>query len=269
VIGRLLRSARLRLSAASAILFAPPSGPLLETAAPPVVEPVRPEPKVPLQEFSSDGYLLWLVFANAGMLEHGNLRAFEHAVAERPSDAPFVEIGTFCGLSANAIGYFKRKHGARNRLITADRWMFEGAEPGSLLGDPTLSYDEYRDFVKETCRRNLLMFSRGDLPYPVEMLSDELFAAWSESRRVDDLFGRAVTLGGPISFCYIDGNHTYDYARRDFDHADAFLEPGGFILFDDSADGSGWEVCKVVEEVQASGRYDLVMKNPNYFFRKK
>jgi hypothetical protein len=39
-------------------------------------------------------------------------------------------------------------------------------------------------------------------------------------------------------------------------------------LFDDSADGSGFDVCKVVEEVICTKRYALVAKNPNYFFKK-
>jgi hypothetical protein len=83
------------------------------------------------------------------------------------------------------------------------------------------------------------------------------------------VLGRNVQLGGAISFCYIDGNHAYEYAKRDFENCHNFLEPGGFILFDDSADGSGWDVCNVVSEVQRSGRYELVIKNPNYLFRKK
>jgi hypothetical protein len=83
------------------------------------------------------------------------------------------------------------------------------------------------------------------------------------------VFGRAVRLGGPLGFCYIDGNHTFDYAERDFRNADEFLAPGGFLLFDDSADGSEWEVCRVVAGLLAEGRYELVAKVPNYLVRKR
>ncbi len=113
------------------------------------------------------------------------------------------------------------------------------------------------------------MFSRYDLPYTLEMFSEELFEAWRQSQTVTDVFGRAVQLGGPISFCYIDGNHSYECARRDFENSDAFLEAGGFILFDDSADGSGWGVRRVIDEVKSSGNYDRVIENPNYLFRKR
>ena len=54
------------------------------------------------------------------------------------------------------------------------------------------------------------------------------------SGRRSDVFGRSFQLGGPISFCYIDGNHTDDLAKRDFENCDRYLEKGGFVLFDDS-----------------------------------
>jgi hypothetical protein len=217
----------------------------------------------------SDEYVNWLCFANAGMLQRGNLYCFDYALARLPSDSPLIEIGSFCGLSTNLLTYYKQKHGVANSLFTCDRWVFEGSEQGPNLGDSQLSHAEYRAFVKETYFRNVRMFSRDAPPFTVEMLSDEFFEAWRAGAETADVLGRPVKLGGPISFCFIDGNHTYEYARRDFEHTDEFLERGGFILFDDSADGSGWEVCEVVKEVEASGRYELLIKNPNYFFRKK
>lgn len=217
----------------------------------------------------SDEYVNWLCFANAGMLQRGNLYCFDYALTHLPSAAPLVEVGSFCGLSTNLLTYYKRKRGVTNLLFTCDRWVFEGSDKSPSVGDSSLTHAEYRDFVKETFVRNIKTFSRDDTPHTVEMFSDEFFEAWRAGVETKDVLGRAVKLGGPISFCFIDGNHTYEFARRDFEHADEFLERGGFILFDDSADGSGWEVCEVVKEVAASGRYELVIKNPNYFFRKK
>lgn len=217
----------------------------------------------------SDEYVNWLCFANAGMLQRGNLYCFDYALKRLPSSAPLVEIGSFCGLSASLLTYYKRRHGISNPLITCDRWVFEGSEKGPTLGDSHLSHADYRDFVKETYIRNVRMFSRDDPPFTVELFSDEFFEAWRAGRQTADVLGRQVKLGGPISFCYIDGNHTYAYARRDFEHTDEFLERGGFVFFDDSADGSGWGVCEVVREVAASPAYELVIKNPNYLFRKR
>jgi hypothetical protein len=214
-------------------------------------------------------YLDWLTFANAGMLTRGNVKSFDHAIRNLPSSAPIVEIGSFCGLSTNIITYFKEKHGAKNRLITCDKWMFEGSAAGQPLGDSQfISHAEYREFVRSSYIRNIQTFSRYDLPYTVEMFSDEFFGAWLVGQTQTDVLGRTVQLGGPISFCYIDGNHSYEFAKRDFENTDRFLEVGGFVLFDDSGDNSKWEVRQVVTEVKATGRYEVVSNNPNYLFRR-
>ena len=47
--------------------------------------------------------------------------------------------------------------------------------------------------------------------------------------------GARFTLFGPISFCYIDGNHTHEGVKQDFLNCDRWIESGGFILFDDSS----------------------------------
>lgn len=215
-------------------------------------------------------YIEWLSFANAGMLTRGNVNCIDYAIQNLPSNAPIIEIGSFCGLSTNIITYFKHKHGVKNPLVTCDKWIFEGSEKGGPLGDSTMvSHAEYRNFIKESFLRNVSIFSRYDLPHTIELFSDELFKAWEAKEKRCDVFGHEFQLGGPISFCFIDGNHSYDFARKDFKNCDDNLESGGFVLFDDSADGSGWEVCKVVKEVSDTGRYELVAKNPNYFFRKK
>ena len=218
----------------------------------------------------SNEYINWLCFASAGMLDRGNLYCFNYAIENLPSNAPIVEIGSFCGLSTNAITYYKEKWRVKNRLITCEPWKFEGiADESAMVGDSSMTHVEYRMFIKETYLRNIRMFNRYDLPHTIEMNSDEFFSRWSNSEEVTDILGRNVKLGGAISFCYVDGNHTYEYARRDFDNCHDHLEQDGFILFDDSADGSGWGVCTVIEEIKKSKKYKLIIKNPNYLFKKK
>jgi hypothetical protein len=217
---------------------------------------------------TADEFIAWLRFANAGMLEKGNLACFDHAISRLPGNAPILEIGSFCGLSTNILIHYKRCHGATNPLFTCDPWLFEGSEAGGKIPGSNLTFTAYRAFVRETFLRNVRMFSADDLPFTIERGSDDFFDGWRAGEPVRDVFDRPVRLGGPISFCYIDGNHTYPYARRDFDNCDAMLEKGGFLLFDDSADGSGWGVCDVVREVAADPRYEIVMRCPNYLFRK-
>jgi hypothetical protein len=212
-------------------------------------------------------YLSWLTFANAGMLARGNVWCMNHAISNLPSDDPVLEIGAFCGLSTNVLGYLLERNGRRNRLITCDKWEFEGSEDGGPLHDSGITHEQYREFVMGTFERNVRMFSPR-LPAAVEMLSDEMFAAWATGDLRRDVFGRDVQLGGPISFAYIDGNHTYEFAKRDFQNCDRYLVPGGFILFDDSEDGADFGANRVARESLRAG-YTLVAKNRNYLVRKR
>jgi hypothetical protein len=216
----------------------------------------------------SDDFLKWLCFANAGMLDPGNLYLMDYALARIRSEAPLVEIGSFCGLSANVLTHYKRKHKIPNRLITCDRWSFANDEGSRVhVGESPVLFSDYQVFVREAYVRNTRMFSSNDLPFTVEATSDELFEMWRERKQTQDVFGRLITLGGPISFCYVDGNHSYEGAKQDFIHCDSFLEKGGFLLFDDSV-VEDFGVRLLMPEVITTGRYRLVAQNPNHLFEK-
>lgn len=224
----------------------------------------RFRPKLPRIESE---FIKWLRFANAGMLLDGNVDAMDYAIRNLPGEMPIIEIGSFCGLSTNVIGHLLEKHARRNQFFTCDKWEFEGAEDGTI-GDSWITHADYKLFIRETFLRNVRRFS-SICPHTVEAFSDEFFALWKRDEVREDVFGRLCRLGGPISFAYIDGDHTYEFAKRDFENCDRHLAIGGFILFDDSGDGSPWEVCRVIREVLATNRYKVVAANPNYLLRKR
>ena len=216
----------------------------------------------------SDEYINWLTFANAGMLAKGNIYAMKYAIKNLPSTHPVLEIGSFCGLSTNVIGYLLQANGKKNRIFSCDKWIFEGAEMGGNVGKSQISHQQYREFVKTTFMRNVEFFSRQNKPYTVEIFSDEFFELWEKGESVNDVFGRNIQLGGKISFCYVDGNHTYEFAKRDFENVDRYLESGGYVLFDDSSDADPFGLTRLMKEIKRMKNYDLVMKNPNYLFKK-
>lgn len=214
-----------------------------------------------------DEYIKWLTFANAGMLNTGNLYCIDYAARHIATNNAVIEIGSFCGLSVNIINYYLHKYGRNNKIISSDKWEFEGHEEG-MIGASTISHKDYKAFVKNTFQRNVLIFSSFNLPYHIEALSDDFFAMWNNKKEVKDVFERDIQLGGAISFAFIDGNHTYDFAKRDFENTDKFLEVGGFILFDDSSDNSIFECKHLMSEIKVNPQYELVIKNPNYLFKK-
>ena len=84
----------------------------------------------------------WLCFANAGMLTRGNLHLIDTAMKQLPSAAPILEIGSFCGLSANVLTHYKRKYDVKNRLVTCDKWEFENATKATDHVGARLSFSQ-------------------------------------------------------------------------------------------------------------------------------
>jgi Methyltransferase domain len=99
--------------------------------------------------------------------------------------------------------------------------------------------------------------------------SPRLFQAWSENKTVVDFFDCSAKLGGSMSFAYIDGSHAYEQSKRDFENVNRFLERGGFVIFDDSADGTAWGSHRVAKEASELSSYELVARNPNYCIKKR
>jgi hypothetical protein len=84
---------------------------------------------IPLQY---DSFLRSLQFVNPGMLHQGNIALFDHCISRLQSTAPLIEIGSFCGLSLNAIIYLLDKHYKPNEVFSVDAWHFEGAPNGTI-----------------------------------------------------------------------------------------------------------------------------------------
>ena len=124
----------------------------------------------------TDDYVKWLCFANAGMYDRGNLYLIDLALSRLRSNAPFLEIGSFCGLSANLITDYKRKHSLTNKLFTCDKWEFEKDDKDSknIAGSPIL-FSGYKRVIRDSYLRNVQTFSPDDPPFTIEAFSNEFF----------------------------------------------------------------------------------------------
>lgn len=214
-------------------------------------------------------FLNWLRFINPGMLVRGNVELLAYCANNLPSNSPVLEVGTFAGLSLNHLIYFLRRSNRDNPVFSVDEWRFEGARAGETIPGSSLSFDAYRDHVIETFYRNLQLFSGDRLPFHYELSSDAFFSAWNAQEERIDSFRRRRKLGGPLAFVYIDGDHSYEQSKRDFENADRYLEVGGFVVFDDSAPLSPFGCKRTAEEAASLPQYEVITRNPNYCLRKR
>jgi hypothetical protein len=226
---------------------------------------------------ASDEFINWLMVSNAGMQHRGNIACFKHAIENLPDECPILEIGAHAGLSANIMCYLLRKLNKTNQVISVDPWIVRGYHDettmdadylNSVGGETHISRLDYAEFIKESYLRNTAFFSASNLPLAFRMTSDDFFQALSNEESLKDIRGNVFNTESKFSFVYIDGNHDYDYALRDFQHADKNVVNGGFILFDDTEDASAFGCARLARELEKSNDYRLVMKNPNRLFIK-
>jgi methyltransferase family protein len=201
--------------------------------------------------------------ANAGMFNRGNHYLIDLAV-ENLQPGAVLEIGSFCGFSTNVIRKSLDHNQRDNALWTCDPWNY-GSGP---MADSQISYETYETFVRDSFIRAVQTFSTS-LPHAMHMTSAQLMEHWRRGDLIADVFGREAKCGGPLSLCYIDGEHDYENVKQDFERCDEFLVSGGFLLFDDSSGDGHFDVNRFLRQMLRSTKhYEIVDRNPNYLIRR-
>lgn len=75
---------------------------------------------------------------------------------------------------------------------------------------------------------------------------------------------------GSLDWIYIDGNHLYEFVRRDLELAFAKVKPLGLILGDDYGEGHWWQggVKRAVDEFAAAGANLVEVRHGQFAFRR-
>lgn len=210
-----------------------------------------------------------------GMLKEGNISLMDFAIKNMPLEGSVVEIGSYGGLSTNLIIHLMRQHKRSNSFFTCDAWIYEGYKDHlqniadtNIDGRTDISRTDYSDYLKNAFINSTTFLSPQNLPFSFHMFSDIFFDNWNNRRKEMDVFGHKVDLGGNICFAYIDGGHSYEVAWKDFNNVTMHLLKGGFILFDDSADGQNFGSAYMMSDIKRDKRFKVVTKNPNYLIQK-
>ncbi len=74
-----------------------------------------------------------------------------------------------------------------------------------------------------------------------------------------------------FDWVYIDGNHVYEYVKRDLALCLNIVKPGGYISGDDYTEDGWWEgsIVRAVDEFVATGSVELVLQRNRQFLLKK
>jgi hypothetical protein len=209
-----------------------------------------------------------------GMLCDGNIKLIDFAIKNMPNEGSVLEIGSYGGLSTNLIAHLIKKHKKNNLLFNCDAWIYEGFHDHKDINDNNIdgrndvSRAAYSVYMKQSFFNATKFLSNNNLPHSFNMFSISFFDKWDNNETLIDMFGNSATLGGSISFAYIDGGHSYEVAWQDFTNVSKYLSTGGYILLDDSADSMSFGSSKMMSEIKKNNAFKIIDKAPNYLIQK-
>lgn len=169
----------------------------------------------------------------------------------------FLEIGVYRGQTLSLAALLARTFGRPCNVC--------GVSPFSPAGDSVTRYRQAVDYHQDT----LDNFAHFDLPKPalVRALSTDPAAVASISGQQWDMI-------------YIDGNHDYEIACRDWELCSRNVKPGGIIVLDDSglttryrppffATGGHPGPSRLAAEIDRQGYGEILQVGHNRVFERK
>ena len=138
------------------------------------------------------------------------------------------------------------------------------AEIGRFKGGSTFIFANALPHGVELWSYDFHVALRPDMPGA--LLDSELSEAlrrYSVDGKVHLVVGDSRTVDpppAPLELLFVDGDHSYEGARADFERWRAFVRPGGHLLFHDAVDTGGYGnvypgVARLAAEVAADGEW--------------
>ena len=134
------------------------------------------------------------------------------------------------------------------------------AEIGRFKGGSTVIFASALREGAELWSYDLHVALRADMPGErLDAELDDALARLGVRHKVHLLVGDSRTVDPPpepLELLFVDGDHSYEGAKADFDRWGAFVRPGGHLLFHDAVDTGGYGnvypgVARAVSEVGA------------------
>ncbi len=154
-----------------------------------------------------------------------------------------VEIGSFRGKSAVALAHGTQNNPAAvSRIVCVDPHADFTGIYGGVFG--TADRGEFYRIMLETGYFNQVAL--------VNLTSTAAAMSWSR----------------PIGLLFIDGDHSRNGVQKDVECWEPFIEPGGYIVFDDSVDPAIGP-AHVIDELLESRRFEVVERIGKITFLRK
>ena len=209
-----------------------------------------------------------------GMLHEGNIYLMDYAIKNMPNDGVVFEIGSYAGLSTNVMLHLLNTHNKEHLFIGCDAWIYEGLNDSKEVikkhidGRDDISRTDYETYIRTAFINSINLLHPNRKPFTCHLTSDAFFKIWNTTNEFTDIFNRTFSINKEISFCYIDGNHSFEQTKKDFENVDLKLKINGFIFIDDSAKHLKFGSSTFITEIKKNTKYKVIDNNPNYLIQK-
>ncbi|AXG69196.1 methyltransferase domain protein [Kordia sp. SMS9] len=209
-----------------------------------------------------------------GMLHEGNIYLMDYAIRHMPDDGIVFEIGSYAGLSTNVMLHLLTKHDKKHMFVGCDAWIYEGFKDHTGIiethidGKVDVTRKEYVSYIKQAFVNAASLLHPNKKPHTCHLTSDAFFEQWNANNEFTDVFDRTFSIQQEISFGYIDGDHSYEQTKKDFENVASKLKVNGFILLDDSAKHLHFGSSDFIQEIQQHDAFKIIAHNPNYLLQK-
>ena len=208
-----------------------------------------------------------------GQCDDLKLMALAHIFRVVPS-GDLVEIGSFQGRSAFAIGWLARHYSIGN-LICVDPWDNSKVEDqgnqarlvNSELqrGRELVDFEKiFQSFIGAISLLDNASYIRETSEEAVKIYQKAVAAGYLPENELD-----ALPVTGQLALLHIDGNHRYDHVRRDIDLWLPWVKPGGWVLLDDYVWAFGDGPKRAGDELLQTDLFDVAFTATDTLFLRR
>jgi predicted O-methyltransferase YrrM len=196
------------------------------------------------------------------------LTLFDLALGSAALGGDLLELGTWCGRSAVALGLAARTTGCRLHCIdlfpALDDWRRNADGSYSMqvrLDEATVAaYDEQTVWAQPFERDILPLYRQHGGPLQVLRATLERYGIEGSVRIYRGnraLIAQALPAGQRLRLAFVDGDHGFDAVTRDIRAIAPRLLDGGWICFDDAFTGYDGVDRAIREHIVADDAFDL------------
>jgi hypothetical protein len=204
-----------------------------------------------------------------GQCDEDKLQALCDITRLLPS-GDLLEVGCLYGRSAFALGYLASRH-QLGSLICVDPWnaaeLTDQGPQAAVLNVDIVNIDLEKIFRIFLSTAALL----DNIGY-IRKTSEAAFSVYEAARSQGVLSSPelgTVPLAGHLSLLHIDGNHRYDYVRKDVEIWSPYLVAGGWLLLDDYVWAFGDGPQRLGDELLDSPFYDTAFVSGDTLFLRR